>query len=68
MIILTGTFQQMTQVTQSLIIMQEAIIILCKTEDNPNRKERLNRVADQVIQSKKNLERQLTEYERVKRK
>ena len=48
--------------------MQEAIITLYKTEDDPNRKERLNRVADEVIQSKKNLERQLIENERVKRK
>ena len=36
-------------------------ITLYKMEDDPNRKERLNRVVDEVIQSKKNLQRQLQE-------
>ena len=30
---LAASFQQMTQVTQSLILMQDSMITLCKTND-----------------------------------
>ena len=45
---LTISFQQISQVTQSLMLMQDTIIAICKADDNDNkdkRKLKLNQIA-----------------------
>ena len=58
----------MTQVTQSIIIMQEAIVTLYTADEHENKKEKLKEAAEKVLESKKKLQSKLKENKRSKRK
>ena len=54
--VLTASFQQMTQITKSLVIMQEAIITICNPKENKDkRKEEMKKLAEKINENKNEL-------------
>ena len=58
---LMGSFQQMMQLAQSLIIMQDVIVTLYKIEKDENRYQKLDEVAERILESQNKLIQQLNE-------
>ena len=46
------SFQQIIKITESVIMMQDAILVLCTTDSDLNKQQRVNKVAEKIKQNR----------------
>ena len=53
--IILELIQQMTKLIESIIAMQDIILVLCAIDSNSNKQYKVNKVAEKIIQSQNNI-------------